>query len=89
MLPVAVDRVPDSDNKFDFSVIHDESILDKVPKDDTSITVENSVYSCNKFIHNLNNHENVAIITRMRANKVIYEKYEDKKEGSVRKRFLC
>ena len=40
MLPVAVDRVPDSDNKFDFSVIHDESILDKVPKDDTSITVE-------------------------------------------------
>ena len=45
-----------------------------------------SAYSCNKFIYNLSKRENVAVITRMRANKAIYEKYEDKKEGSGRKR---
>ena len=86
MLPVAIDRVPHSDNKFDFSVIQAESVLDKVPEGDTSIIVGDSAYSCNKFIHNLSKRENVAVITRMRANKAIYEKYEDKKEGSGRKR---
>jgi hypothetical protein len=86
MLPVTVDRVPHSENKFDFSVIQAESVLDKVPVGDTSIIVGDSAYSCNKFIHNLSKRENVAVITRMRANKAIYEKYEDKKEGSGRKR---
>ena len=86
MLPVAIDRVPHSDNKFDFSVIQAESVLDKVPEGDTSIIVGDSAYSCNKFIHNLGKRENVVVITRMRANKAIYEKYEDKKEGSGRKR---
>ena len=86
MLPVAIDRVPHSDNKFDFSVIQAESVLDKVPEGDTSIIVGDSAYSCNKFIYNLSKRENVAVITRMRANKAIYEKYEDKKEGSGRKR---
>lgn len=86
MLPVAIDRVPHSENKFDFSVIQAESVLDKVPEGDTSIIVGDSAYSCNKFIHNLSKRENVAVITRMRANKAIYEKYEDKKEGSGRKR---
>ena len=85
MLPVAIDRVPHSDNKFDFSVVQAESVLDKVPEGDTSIIVGDSSYSCNKFIHNLSKRENVAVITRMRANKAIYEKYEDKKEGSRRK----
>ena len=86
MLPVSVDRVPHSENKFDFSVIQAESVLDKVPEGDTSIIVGDSAYSCNKFIHNLSKRENVVVITRMRANKAIYEKYEDKKEGSGRKR---
>ena len=86
MLPVTVDRVPHSENKFDFSVIQAESVLDKVPVGDTSIIVGDSAYSCNKFIHNLSKRENVVVITRMRANKAIYEKYEDKKEGSGRKR---
>ena len=86
MLPVAIDRVPHSENKFDFSVIQAESVLDKVPEGDTSIIVGDSAYSCNKFIHNLSKRENVVVITRMRANKAIYEKYEDKKEGSGRKR---
>ena len=86
MLPVAIDRVPHSENKFDFSVAQAESVLDKVPEDDTSILVGDSAYSCNKFIHNLSKRENVVVITRMRANKAIYKKYEDKKEGSGRKR---
>ena len=86
MLPVTVDRVPYSENKFDFSVIQAESVLDKVPEGDKSIIVGDSAYSCNKFIHNLSKRENVVVITRMRANKAIYEKYEDKKEGSGRKR---
>ena len=86
VLPVAIDRVPHSDNKFDFSVVQAESVLDKVSEGDTSIIVGDSGYSCNKFIHNLSKRENVAVITRMRANKAIYEKYEDKKEGSGRKR---
>ena len=85
-LPVAIDRVPHIENKFDFSTIQGESVLNRVPKGDTSIIVEDSTYSCNKFIHNLSKRENVAVITRMRANKAIYEKYEDKKEGSGRKR---
>ena len=34
MLPVAIDRVPYSENKFDFSVIQAESVLDKVPAGD-------------------------------------------------------
>ena len=79
MLPVAMDRVAHSDNNFDFSVRQAESVLDKVPEGDTSILVGDSEYSCNKFIHNLSKRENVAVITRMRANKAIYEKYEDKK----------
>ena len=62
-LPVAIDRVPYSDNKFDFSVIQAESVLDKVPEGDTSIIVGDSAYSCNKFIHNLSKRENVAVIT--------------------------
>ena len=86
MLPVAIDRVPHSDNKFDFSVTQAESVLDKVPEGDTSILVGDSAYSCNNFIHNLSKHKNVVVITRIRANKAIYEKYEDKKEGSGRKR---
>ena len=86
MLPVSIDRVPHNQNKFDFSVIQAESVLDKVPKGDISIIVGDSAYSCNKFIHNLSKSENVAVMTRMRANKGIYEKYEDKKEGSGRKR---
>lgn len=86
MLPVAIDRVAHSDNKFDFSVRQAESVLEKVPEGDTSILVGDSEYSCNKFIHNLSKRENVAVITRMRANKAIYEKYEDKKEGPGRKR---
>ena len=86
VLPVAIDRVPHSENKFDFSVAQAKSVLDKVPKGDTSIIVGDSAYSCNKFIYNLSKRENVAVITRMRVNKAIYEKYEDKKEGSGRKR---
>ena len=35
MLPVAIDRVPHSDNKFDFSVTQAESVLDKVLERDT------------------------------------------------------
>ena len=68
MLPVSVDRVPHSENKFDFSVIQAESVLDKVPEGDTSIIVGDSAYSCNKFMHNLSKRENVVVITRMRAN---------------------
>ena len=86
MLTVTIDRVPHSENKFDFSVTKAESVLDKVPKGDASILVGDSAYSCNKFIHNLSKRENVAVITRMAANKAIYKKYEDKKEGSGRKR---
>ena len=55
-----------------------ESVLDKVPKGDTSIIVGDSAYSYNKFIHNLSKRKNIVVITRMRANKAIYEKYEDK-----------
>ena len=87
MLPVTIDRVPHIDNKFDFSVVQAESVLDKVPEGDISIIVGDSAYSCNKFIHNLSKRENVAVITRMRANKAIYDKYEDKKEGSGRKKY--
>ena len=67
-------------------MIQAESVLYKVPEGDRSIIVGDSSYSCNKFIHNLSKRENVAVITRMRANKTIYEKYEDQKEGSGRKR---
>ena len=86
MLPVAIDRVPHSDNKFDFSLTQAESVLDKVPEGDTSILVGDSAYSCNNFIHNLSKHKNVVVITRMRANKAIYEKYEDKKRGLWKKK---
>jgi hypothetical protein len=86
MLPVAIDRIPHSENKYEFSVSQVEFILNKVPSTDASILVGDSVYSCNKFIYKLSKRENVAIITRMRANKAIYEKYNDKKEGSGRKR---
>ena len=86
MLPVAIDRIPYGKNKYEFSVSQVEFILDKVPPADTSILTGDSAYSCNKFIHKLSKRENVAIIARMRANKAIYEKYNDKKEGSGRKR---
>ena len=86
MLPVTIDRVPHSENKYDFSVIQAESVLDKVPQGDISIIVGDSAYSCNKFIYKLSKRDNVAVITRMRVNKAIYQKYEDKKEGSGRKR---
>ena len=86
MLPVTIDRVPYSENKYDFSVIQAESVLDKVPQGDISIIVGDSAYSCNKFIYKLSKRDNVAVITRMRVNKAIYQKYEDKKEGSGRKR---
>ena len=62
-LPVAIDRVPHIENKFDFSTIQGESVLNRVPKGDTSIIVEDSTYSCNKFIHNLSKRKNVAVIT--------------------------
>ena len=39
MFPIAIDRVSHSDNKFDFSVIQAESVLDKVPEEDTSMIV--------------------------------------------------
>ena len=39
--------------------------------------MQDSAYSCNKLIHNLSKRENVVVITSMRANKTIYEKYED------------
>ena len=68
------------------SVIRDEFVLDKVPEGHTSIIVGYSAYSCNKFIHNLSKRENFAVTTRMRRNKVMYEKYGDKKEGSRKKR---
>ena len=86
MLPVAIDRVPHSDNKFDFSLTQAESVLDKVPEGDISILVEDSAYSCNNFIHNLSKRANVVVITRMRVNQAIYKQYEDKKEGSGRKK---
>ena len=76
----------DSENKYDFSVIQAESVLDKVPQGDISIIVGDSAYSCNKFIYKLSKRDNVAVITRMRVNKAIYQKYEDKKEVSGRKR---
>ncbi|EDV18421.1 uncharacterized protein TRIADDRAFT_63057, partial [Trichoplax adhaerens] len=53
MLPVTIDRVPHSENKYDFSVIQAESVLDKVPQGDISIIVGDSAYSCNKFIYKL------------------------------------
>lgn len=86
MLPVATDRVPHSENKYEFSASQVVSMLDKVPSTDTSFIVGDSAYSCNKFIYPLSKRKNVAIITRVRANKAIYEKYDDKKEGSGRKR---
>ena len=86
MLPVAIDRIPHSENKYEFSVSQVEFILDKVPDADTSILVGDSAYSCNKFIYKLSKRENITIITRMRANKAIYVKYNDEKEGSGRKR---
>ena len=86
MLPVAIDRIPHSENKYEFSVSQVEFILDKVPDADTSILVGDSAYSCNKFLCKLSKRENVTIITRMRANKAIYKKYNDEKEGSGRKR---
>ena len=86
MLPIATDRVPHSENKYEFSVSQTEFVLDKVPSTDTSFIVGDSVYSCNKFIYPLSKRKNVAIITRARANKAIYEKYDDKKKGSGRKR---
>ena len=43
MLPVTIDKVPHSENKYDFSVIQAESVLDtvldKVPQGDISIIV--------------------------------------------------
>jgi hypothetical protein len=86
MLPVAIDRIPYGENKYEFSVSQVEFTLDKVPPADTSFLTGDSAYSCNKFIYKLSKRENVAIIARMRANKAIYEKYDDKKEGSGRKR---
>ena len=86
MLPIAIDRSPYSNNKFDFSVIQAESVLDKVPKGDTSIIVGDSAYLYNKFIHNFGKRENVTVIIRMKTNKAIYEKYENNKEGSGKKR---
>ena len=86
MLPVAIDRIPYDKNKYEFSVSQVEFILDKVPPADTSFLTGDSAYSCNKFIHKLSKRENVAIIARMRVNKAIYKKYDDKKEGSGRKR---
>ena len=53
MLPVAIDRIPHSENKYEFSVSQVEFILDKVPPADTSILTGDSAYSCNKFIHKL------------------------------------
>ena len=38
-------------------------------------------YSYNKFTHNFSKRDNVAVITRIRVNKVIYKKYEDKKKA--------
>ena len=64
MFPVAIDRVPHSDNKFDFSVIQAEFVLDKVPEGDTAIILGDSVYSCNKFIQNLSKRENVVVIAK-------------------------
>ena len=61
--------------------------MDKVTEGATSIIVGDLAYSCNKFIHNLSKRENVAVTTRMRANKVIYKRYEDKKEGSGRRKY--
>ena len=52
ILPVAIDRASHSENKLDFSVIQDKPVLNKVPEGDTLIIAEDSVYSCNKFIHN-------------------------------------
>ena len=43
MLPVVIDRIPHSENKYEFSVSQVEFILDKVPDADTSILVEDSV----------------------------------------------
>ena len=73
MVPIAIDKVPHNDDKFDFSVIQAESVLDKVPEGDTSIIMWESAYSCDKFIHNLSKHENVVATIRMRVNKAIYK----------------
>ena len=62
-----------------------EFVLNEVFKGDTSIIMGDSEYLCNKFIYNLSKRKNVAVITKMRANKTIYEKYEYKKEGSGKK----
>ena len=86
MLPIVINRVPHNNNKFDFNVIHTESILNKVPERDTSIMMGESAYSCNKCIHNLGKRENVAVIIKIKTNKAIYEKYENNKEGSGKKR---
>ena len=80
MLPVTIDRVPHSENKYDFSVIQAESVLDKVPQGDISIIVGDSAYSCNKFIYKLSKRDNVAVITRMRVNKAIYQNMKIKKK---------
>lgn len=86
MLPITMDRVPHSKNKYEFSVSQIEPILDKVPDTDTSIIVGDSAYSCNRFVHPLSKKKNVVIITRARANKAIYKKYDGKKEGPGRPR---
>ena len=47
MFSIVIDRVLHSDNKFDFSVIQAESVLDKVSVGDISIIVGDSAYSYN------------------------------------------
>lgn len=86
MLALLVERIPYEDNKFDFSVNQMKKILEKVPQDKLAITIGDTAYNCNKFIYQLCQDKKVVTITRVRSTKVMFDVYDDKKEGVGRKR---
>ncbi len=86
MLPIVTERIPYEKNKFDFSSNQIESILKQIPKDKLVITTGDTAYNCNKFIYQICQDKRAVTITRTRGTKVMFEKYDDKKEGSGRKR---
>ena len=86
MLPISMLRVPTANNKFDFAISQVVPILERTSEESLVICVGDAAYCCNKFIHSLNQHENVVTITRVRSNKVIFTKHKDTKKGVGRKK---
>ena len=86
MLPMSILRIPTTENKFDFAISQMISLLKKIPDPTLAICVGDCAYSCNKFVHSINQYKNAVSLTRVRSNKTIFIKYKDTKEGVGRKR---